>query len=208
MWTPDGVALSVDPGSSLVMVSDGAGGAVVAFTVASDLFAQRVSSQGSLQWGPNGTAVCTAPDHQETYDGVVLGACGIIVGWTDRRAGDYDVYAQALSLNGELGCSVTAVHGEAAPVPESRLGISFPNPFRPSTHILYTIAESARVKLRIFDSSGRFVAELVDRNEFPGSHTAIWDGSTHSGATAPSGVYWAVLEAGQWRSRERLTLMR
>ena len=42
---------------------------------------------------------------------------------------------------------------------------NWPNPFNPSTTILYYLPESGRVLLEIFDVAGRRIACLVDRDE-------------------------------------------
>src|SRR5262249_58239728 len=65
MWTADGVALSTAPGLQLypTIVSDGAGGAIVAWeNYPSGIRAQRVSAAGMPQWTTNGVVISTAGD--------------------------------------------------------------------------------------------------------------------------------------------------
>ena len=69
-----------------------------------DLFAQKISADGSLLWNPNGLALCVAEFAQK---GVRLaadsnGGCYIV--WDDHRNGNTpndDIYAQHLSATGE-----------------------------------------------------------------------------------------------------------
>ena len=67
-----------------------------------------------------------------------------------------------------------------------------PNPMHDQTSIRYTtsrIDEDTSVEMRIFDSSGRLVRELVAESH-SGSASALWDGRTKDGSTASSGVYF------------------
>jgi hypothetical protein len=111
-WTiTDGVPLCADPSlqSGVEMASDGAGGAVVTWYDLRngseyDLYAQRVSPAGNVQWMADGVPVCTAPGDQAYQQMVSDGVGEVIVTWTDARSGPapdgYDVYAQRLDANG------------------------------------------------------------------------------------------------------------
>ncbi|MCZ7557017.1 MAG: T9SS type A sorting domain-containing protein [Bacteroidia bacterium] len=74
-------------------------------------------------------------------------------------------------------------------VPDFSLSRNFPNPFNPSTTIQYSIPESAEVTLRVFDASGRIVAELVNGAKAAGSYAVTFDASSLA-----SGVYFYRLE--------------
>ncbi len=52
------------------------------------------------------------------------------------------------------------------------------------------IAKSERVKVQIFDVSGRLVRTLADRVFKAGNHPLIWDGSDNSGRLSARGVYF------------------
>ena len=112
MWTANGVALCTAAGHQYypVMVSDGAGGAIVAWydyrdygSTGSDIYAQKISAIGAVQWTANGTALCTAIGHQ-LYPAIVSdGAGGSIVTWQDSRSsGDWDIYTQRISTTGSV----------------------------------------------------------------------------------------------------------
>ena len=59
-----------------------------------------------------------------------------------------------------------------------------PNPFNPQTTIRFDVAESAYVKLVVYDVLGRQVRVLVDGQRAAGMHEAVFDEST-----LPSGTY-------------------
>src|SRR5262249_46366842 len=73
--TPDGVAVCVAPGDQdrAKIVSDGAGGAIIAwrdgrFPGSTDIYAQRLDSGGSARWAPDGVPISTAPLDQDWWD--------------------------------------------------------------------------------------------------------------------------------------------
>jgi hypothetical protein len=70
------------------------------------------------------------------------------------------------------------------------LGQNYPNPFNPSTTISFGLSRVSRVKLSIYDTSGRLVRVLVDEEKGAGHHTARWDGRNSIGMPVASGVYF------------------
>jgi FlgD Ig-like domain len=109
-WTADGVALctAADNQVNPTIDSDGAGGAIVTWMdfrsfAANDIYAQRISASGAVQWTANGVALCTAADDQvyPTIDSD--GAGGAIVTWYDSRSGtDSDIYVQRIDGSGTV----------------------------------------------------------------------------------------------------------
>jgi hypothetical protein len=95
---------------NLVIVSDGAGGAIVAWmdgrSAASDfdIYAQHVLASGRVDpaWRADGTALCTAPGPQDSPKIASDGAGGAIVTWTDFRLGsaNADIFAQHVPNSG------------------------------------------------------------------------------------------------------------
>jgi len=74
------------------VASDGAGGAVVAWStflsgISSDIYAQRVNASGLMQWSTGGRLVCG--DVSDQFSPVVArnGAGSFVVAWEDQRAG-------------------------------------------------------------------------------------------------------------------------
>ena len=87
-----------------VLVSDGAGGAIVAWydgrSGTNDIYVQRVSAGGAAQWSANGVALCTAANNQFNPTIVTDGASGAVVAWYDGRSGTDDIYVQRVSAAG------------------------------------------------------------------------------------------------------------
>ena len=77
------------------------------------------------------------------------------------------------------------------------LAQSYPNPFRQSTTIDYTVEQAAPVTLDIYDLLGRRVRRLVEAASHPpGPHRAVWDGRDDSGTPVSSGTYFYRLRVG------------
>lgn len=110
LWSPsDGVNLSPVPGLQMApqIVSDGASGAIIAFTdrgvdPSGDIHAQRVNGSGALLWlGISGVTICGVTGEQDVQRILADGAGGAIVSWEDKRSGPYyDLYAQRINPGG------------------------------------------------------------------------------------------------------------
>jgi len=107
-WGSSGVVVmeTVDPIGGVVVVSDGAGGAIVVLQVFygtdANIYAQRVDLLGVPRWSLTGVAVCEAADEQSNPGVVSDGQRGAIITWTDLRDGDYtDIYAQRMDMAGQ-----------------------------------------------------------------------------------------------------------
>jgi len=106
-WTDDGVTVDASgfiTGSCII--TDGAGGAVMIWSQYrngnADVYAQRIDSNGNIQWNPDGVAVCVASGDQWIPDAVGDGAGGSIVTWMDGRDGNADVFAQMVDADGNI----------------------------------------------------------------------------------------------------------
>ena len=88
------------------MVDDGNGGAIIVWqdldlnTSENDLYAQRINSDGIIQWGAGGVTICDVPGHQTVPSVARDGAGGAFVVWQDNRSGQPDIYAQRIDSNG------------------------------------------------------------------------------------------------------------
>lgn len=83
-----------------------------------------------------------------------------------------------------------------------------PNPFNPQTTISFSLAERTNVALTIHDVSGRLVTTLAGGTHEAGPHSVVWHGKADNGAPVASGVYFALLSAGENRETRKLVLIR
>lgn len=86
---------------------------------------------------------------------------------------------------------------------------SYPNPFSEVTTIRYSLPSADKVRLRIYDVSGRVVKTLVSAGQQPaGEHSARWKGDNDAGAAVASGIYFYRIEAGAYTETRRMVLLR
>ncbi len=85
---------------------------------------------------------------------------------------------------------------------------NLPNPFNPSTEIRFTLPESGRVQLAIFDVSGRKVRDLFDARLDAGEHRLNWDGHDAQGRNPGSGCYLARLRFEDRVTARKLVLLK
>ena len=89
-------------------------------------------------------------------------------------------------------------------VPEQfRLEQNYPNPFNPATTIEFSLPQTARAILRVFNLRGEEVAALVDDQLSAGPHQIRWDARGIA-----SGVFLYSLEAGKFVQSRKLVLVR
>jgi hypothetical protein len=91
------------------------------------------------------------------------------------------------------------------------LSSNYPNPFNPSTTILFSVPRSmanSYVELSIYNSLGQKVKQLFQGQIPAGNYSARWNGTMESGSIAASGVYFYTLRAGEFRDTKRMILMK
>ena len=91
---------------------------------------------------------------------------------------------------------------------ESGLGNPFPTPFNAEVTIPFALVEAGPVRLSIYNLMGQSIRVLADGWVAAGAHRVRWDGRTAAGTEAASGVYWAVLQAGDTVQTAKLALIR
>jgi hypothetical protein len=117
IWATNGVAICTASYHQYnpVATTDGSGGAVIAWVDArggsggSDIYAQRISASGAVQWIANGVSVCAAQGRQGWSSAAPLsdkivgdGGGGAIITWEDGRYPANGIYAQHIDGSGAV----------------------------------------------------------------------------------------------------------
>jgi hypothetical protein len=126
------VAVSTPAGivSDYRIVTDGAGGSIVVWNdfrngVDKNIYAQRISSTGSILWTANGVPVCTVAEDQGNVYAVSDGSGGAIIVWYDyRNASEYKIYAQRINASGVAQWTVNGVMICSEPGSQQMSGLS------------------------------------------------------------------------------------
>jgi len=85
---------------------------------------------------------------------------------------------------------------------------NYPNPFNPETTIDYTLVKDSKVSLTVYDVLGRKIKTLVSTRQRAGNRKAVWNGRNQKGAFVGSGIYFAVLQAGDKRLSRKMMLVK
>jgi Secretion system C-terminal sorting domain len=97
------------------IVSDGSGGAIITWwdynllTADYNIYAQRINSDGILQWAVNGVAICTNPLLNHVPEIISDGSGGAIITWQDNRSGNCEIYAQKINSGGVVQWTIDGV---------------------------------------------------------------------------------------------------
>jgi hypothetical protein len=102
LWPAGGYLVCFDSADQQhpAIVEDGYGGAYVAWednrNDASDIYLQRINSNGTMRLGADGKPICTEANNQYGPRLASDGLGGVILVWVDNRTWDYDIYAQRI----------------------------------------------------------------------------------------------------------------
>jgi hypothetical protein len=88
------------------------------------------------------------------------------------------------------------------------LAQNYPNPFNPSTNIEFSLPESARVRIEVFNILGRKVRHLIDRELPAGTHRIEFDGRDARGHSLATGVYFYRLSTDSYTESKKMMLLK
>ncbi|HEX9972718.1 MAG TPA: FlgD immunoglobulin-like domain containing protein, partial [bacterium] len=85
---------------------------------------------------------------------------------------------------------------------------NYPNPFNPETMIRFQIPQANHIIVRIFNTLGEEIRNVVNGRYQAGDYSVIWDGRDNSGKAVSSGTYIYQIQAGQYVDVKRMVLIR
>ena len=80
---------------------------------------------------------------------------------------------------------------------------NFPNPFNPITKIKYSVPQTSRIQIKIFDVLGNEIETLVNEEKSVGTYELTWNAANLS-----SGVYFYQLRAGSFVETKKMILLK
>ena len=122
---------------------------------------------------------------------------------SDLQMGTISYRLKQIDFDGNYSYS-DIVEVDVNPVPNQfELYQNYPNPFNPRTIISFGIPVSSQVTLKVYNSLGEEVAELVNQNLGAGSYSYSFDA-----AGFPSGMYVYTLQTGEQLISKKMTLIK
>jgi len=100
--------------------------------------------------------------------------------------------------------TATGVERGGSAVPENySLDQNYPNPFNPATIIKFSVPKDEHVSLKIYNSIGEEIAEIVNEVLPGGSYSVEWEADNLS-----SGIYYYTLSSGNFKETKKMMLLR
>jgi hypothetical protein len=134
---------------------------------------------------------------------------------TPAGAGNYFYVVAAVDFSGNLGkfsnpvnANLTSVAKDGAIPVDYALSQNYPNPFNPETSISFSLKQSGKVTLNIYNSNGQVVKTLVDHDMSAGNHSISF---VADGLTSGLYIYRIMVTNGegvQFQAVRKMVLMK
>jgi hypothetical protein len=139
----------------------------------------KLSTNGGQSWTSdyrltNDTAISTSPS-------VISSGNYVHTVWSDGRDANREIYYKRNPTGNVVGIQNS---GSGLPA-KFYLNQNYPNPFNPSTTIRFNLSQTGYTSLKIFDVTGREVAELISGEMNAGQHSIVFNAENLS-----SGIYY------------------
>ncbi len=86
---------------------------------------------------------------------------------------------------------------------------NLPNPFNPTTTIMFSLQDDAHVSLKIYNARGQLVKTLINEERTAGEQApVVWDGTDNSNESCGSGVYFYKLETGSKTITKKMMMIK
>jgi hypothetical protein len=168
------------------------------FTSAGGVGANRIArwNSGNNSWTNLGTGM-SGGDPIVVYSLAVYGTL-------PYAGGDFSNAGGVAVNNIARWGSMVGINQTGTEIPaEFGLSQNYPNPFNPSTKIAFKLPSQEKATLKIFDVTGRVVAEPVNEELQPGNYEINFDAERLS-----SGTYYYTLTAGSYRETKKMILIK
>lgn len=119
--------------------------------------------------------------------------------WMRLNSGKLSVYTTRITDS----LSVTDIKDEPTKVYDFQLYQNFPNPFNPTTSILYNLKEESFVTLKVYDVLGKEVEVLVNEYKSAGQHEIFFNAKKLA-----SGIYFYGLTAGNIHEMKKMIVVK
>jgi thermitase len=97
---------------------------------------------------------------------------------------------------------------DTVPIEQFHLYSAYPNPFNTSTRISFDIPSNSGAIFQISDVTGRIVYSLADGTLHSGHYSFIWSGKSNGGVELPAGIYMLHLTSSNFRTNQKILLLK
>lgn len=85
---------------------------------------------------------------------------------------------------------------------------NFPNPFNPTTTIIFTLKKEGFTTLSVFNILGQRVKTVLSEKLEKGNYEVNWNGTNENGSLVSNGIYYYKIESGNFTSILKMTLLK
>jgi flagellar hook assembly protein FlgD len=85
---------------------------------------------------------------------------------------------------------------------------NYPNPFNPITTFRYGLPEDGLVNITIYNTMGRIVKNLVNRQENAGYKSIQWNSINNEGKQISAGLYFYTIETEKFSQTKKMILLK
>ncbi len=119
--------------------------------------------------------------------------CTLNLNEEGKYTGEITVNSDNFSLNNTI--QVTAI-GYSNPIPEYELDLyqNYPNPFNPNTRISFSLPETSKATIVIYNLKGQKIKTLINNKCEKGITELIWNGNDTNHKSVSSGIYFYQLK--------------
>ncbi len=114
-----------------------------------------------------------------------------------------------VAFHGPISIQYAAQGGNTPEIPlVTELKPIYPNPFNPRAFIPFSLKESAKVNIEIYNTRGQLVRRIPIGDKAAGQYQTEWDGRDDQGRTCSTGVYHIRMTAGSQSFFRKAVLMK
>jgi hypothetical protein len=197
MWTTQDMTLSVTHPASISQATN------ITVTVNGQGGAPLSGARVCLQKGNWQTGEVYAVGLTNTSGQVILYANPATTGTITVRAWahNYNPYTGSIAVTG------TGVEEGENPM-ASTLGTIFPSPAFSAVTIPLSLAQPGRVRIDVYDLSGRMVSTVANADMAAGVQNLVWSLTGNDGRPLPSGIYTVRASGADFSGIQQLVVVR
>jgi hypothetical protein len=122
---------------------------------------------------------------------------------SDIKTGSYNYRIRQIDFDGTVTVYSLANAVEFGAPTNFELSQNYPNPFNPSTTISFSLPNTSKVTLKVFDILGNEITTLVDDQVDAGNHSIEFNAAGLS-----SGIYFYRIQAGNFTETRKMNLLK
>ena len=97
---------------------------------------------------------------------------------------------------------------DTSPQLVTALDTNYPNPFNPVTTINFSLAKPGQATIKIYNTKGQLVKNLVSGEFNSGHHNVVWNGRDNKNRPVASGMYFYRMETKDYKKTRKMLLMK